>query len=246
MRFVARNIYDDPAFFAGYAGLERSRLGLDGAPEWPRLQAMLPPVEGLRVADLGCGYGWFCRWARQAGAARVLGLDLSRRMLDAARARTEGEGITYVEGDLAALALPEARFDLVFSSLAFHYVADFGRLLAAIRQGLAPGGRLVFSIEHPLLMAPRAPGWRREADGRLTWPVDAYLEEGPRETHWFVPGVVKHHRSLATTLNSLVGAGFALARLEEFGPSAEQVASRPEWAKERERPLFLLVSAAAL
>jgi SAM-dependent methyltransferase len=243
---VARNIYDDPAFFAGYAGLERSRLGLEGAPEWPRLRAMLPPMAGLSVADLGCGYGWFCRWAREAGAAHVLGLDLSRRMLEAARARTEGTGITYAEADLETLALPEAGFDLVFSSLAFHYIEDFGRLLGAIRRGLVPGGRLVFSIEHPLLMAPRAPGWRREDDGRLTWPVDAYLEEGPRETHWFVPGVVKHHRSLATTLNGLIEARFALTRIEEFGPSLEQVAARPEWAKERERPLFLLVSARAL
>ena len=41
----------------------------EGAPEWPDLEAMLPPLSGLRVLDLGCGYGWFCRWARAAGAA---------------------------------------------------------------------------------------------------------------------------------------------------------------------------------
>lgn len=227
-------------------GSSAPALGLAGAPEWPRLQAMLPGMAGLRVADLGCGYGWFCRWAREAGATQVLGLDLSRRMLAEARARVKNDRITYVEGDLEALALPEGVFDLVFSSLAFHDVPDFARLLGAIRRGLMTGGQLVFSIEHPLLMAPRAPGWRREDGGRLTWPVDAYLEEGPRETHWFVPGVVKHHRSLATTLNSLIEAGFALTRIKEFGPSLEQVATRPEWAKQRERPLFLLVSARAL
>ncbi len=243
MQVLAQNIYDDPAFFAGYAGLERSVQGLDGAPEWASLRAMLPPMAGLRIVDLGCGTGWFCRWARAEGAAHVLGLDLSERML--AEARADGEGIAYARADLDALELPEAAFDLVFSSLAFHYVPDFGRLLGAIRRGLAPGGHLVFSIEHPLLMAPRAPGWRREADGRLTWPVDAYLAEGPRETTWFVPGVVKHHRTLATTLNSLIEAGFAPTRVEEFGPSNEQVAARPEWAKERERPMFLLVSARA-
>ena len=64
---MAQNIYDRPEFVEG----------LDGAPEWPALRAMLPDVDGLRVVDLGCGFGWFCRWARAHGASEVLGLDLS-------------------------------------------------------------------------------------------------------------------------------------------------------------------------
>ena len=39
---MAQNIYDNPAFFEGYAQLPRSVQGLDGAPEWPALRAMLP------------------------------------------------------------------------------------------------------------------------------------------------------------------------------------------------------------
>lgn len=57
---MAQNIYDTPAFFAGYQQLPRAVHGLDGAPEWPALQALVPPLQGLRVVDLG----WFCRWAR--------------------------------------------------------------------------------------------------------------------------------------------------------------------------------------
>jgi len=78
---VAQNIYDRPDFFEGYSQLDRSTEGLSGAPEWPALRAMLPDVRDLRVLDLGCGFGWFCRWAREHGAAEVLGLDLSERML---------------------------------------------------------------------------------------------------------------------------------------------------------------------
>ena len=44
---VSQNIYDDPAFFEGYCRLPRSVEGLDGAPEWPVLQRMLPEMEGL-------------------------------------------------------------------------------------------------------------------------------------------------------------------------------------------------------
>jgi SAM-dependent methyltransferase len=84
---MTRNIYDSTDFFDRYAQLPRSVQGLPGAPEWPVLQRMLPAPAGRRVLDLGCGYGWFCRWARQAGAAQVLGVDVSARML--ARARAE-------------------------------------------------------------------------------------------------------------------------------------------------------------
>lgn len=64
--------------------LDRSVKGLDGAPEWPTIQQVLPAMADLRVVDLGCGYGWFCRWARDQGAAQITGLDLSQRMLERA------------------------------------------------------------------------------------------------------------------------------------------------------------------
>src|SRR5438128_6471992 len=87
-RGMTQNIYDDPEFFAGYSQLLRSREGLDGMPEWAALKVMLPDLEGLRVVDLGCGFGWFCRWAREAGAAEVLGLEVSEKMLARAREMT--------------------------------------------------------------------------------------------------------------------------------------------------------------
>lgn len=52
---MSQNIYDNPDFFAGYATLPRSVNGLDGAPEWPALRAMLPELRDQRVLDLGCG-----------------------------------------------------------------------------------------------------------------------------------------------------------------------------------------------
>ena len=106
-----------------------------------------------------------------------------------------------------------------------------------------PGGRLVFSIEHPIYMAPSAPGWVDGAAGRKVWPVDRYLDEGPRTTDWLAKGVVKQHRTLGTTANLLIRAGFTIAHIEEWGPTAEQVAARPDWAIERDRPAFLLMAA---
>ena len=237
---MTQNIYDDPEFFDGYSRLRRSLAGLDGATEWPALRAMLPPMPGLRVLDLGCGFGWFCRWAAQQGAARVTGLDVSARMLDRARAMTTAAAITYAAVDLEELALPEAAFDLAYSSLALHYVENLAGLLATVHRALVPGGHLVFSIEHPIYMAPTNPGWSIDAQGRRTWPVYRYLVEGPRVVDWLGKRVVKQHRTIGTTLNLLIGAGFTIQRIEEFCPTEAQIAARPELAEERERPMFLL------
>jgi SAM-dependent methyltransferase len=239
---MSQNIYDNPEFFAGYNQMRRSRLGLAGAAEWPAMQALLPPVQGLRVVDLGCGFGWFCRWAREAGAASVLGLDLSERMLARARAETSDAAITYRRADLDALDLPDAAFEFAYSSLALHYVEDLGRLITTVHRALVPGGRFVFSIEHPIYTAPSRPGWLETEDGRKVWPLDGYGREGRRITDWLAPGVVKFHRTLGTTLNLLIGAGFEIRRVEEWRPTDAQVRDDPALDVERNRPMFALVS----
>ena len=91
---MTQNIYDHEEFFAQYSRLRRSVEGLDGAPEWPALRALLPDLRGLTVLDLGCGFGWFCRWARQQGAAHVEGIDVSAKMLARSRATTQDPAIT--------------------------------------------------------------------------------------------------------------------------------------------------------
>jgi SAM-dependent methyltransferase len=240
---LTQNIYDDPEFFEGYSRLGRSVEGLDGAAEWPALRALLPDMRELRVLDLGCGFGWFCRWAREQGAARVLGLDVSERMLARAQASTQDGAITYTRADLERVELPPASFDLVYSSLALHYVERLGRLLAEVHRALAGGGRLVFSVEHPIYTAPTDPKWSTDAAGRKTWPVDGYLIEGPRSTDWLAKGVIKQHRTLATYLTLLLRMGFTIAHVEEWGPTDAQIVARPALAEERQRPAFLLVAA---
>jgi SAM-dependent methyltransferase len=240
---MAQNIYDNPDFFSGYSRLPRQVDGLDGAPEWPAIRALLPDLTAKRVADLGCGFGWASRWFREHGAASVLGLDLSQNMIERAKADTKDSAIDYRIADLESLDLPEAAFDLVYSALTFHYVQDFERLIRMIHAALTQSGDLVFTIEHPIFMAAAHPQWTLDEDGRKTWPVNGYSREGERRTDWFAKGVLKHHRRLATTINTLIGAGFALQQMEEFAPSPEQVAKRPSLAEELERPMMLLVSA---
>jgi len=239
---MTQNIYDNDEFFQGYSRLLRSTRGLDGAPEWPTLRAWLPPLRGLRVLDLGCGFGWFCRWAHENGAATVVGIDVSENML--ARARAESDpAIAYARGDLDELTLEPGSYDLVYSSLVLHYLKHLDALFIQVHRTLVPGGSFVFSAEHPIYTAPSAPGWRTDDAGRKTWALDRYLAEGPRTTDWLAKGVVKQHRTVGTYVTLLLRAGFALTQIEEWGPSEAQIAAHPEWAAERERPPFLLVAA---
>lgn len=96
---MAQNIYDDEAFFAGYAALPRSRGGLESAPEWPLMRSMVGNVANENVVDLGCGFGWFCRWAAEQGANSVLGLDLSHKMLARARSETRNSVVRYKQAE---------------------------------------------------------------------------------------------------------------------------------------------------
>jgi len=241
---MTQNIYDDEEFFAGYSRLPRSVEGLGAAPEWPALRALLPDLRGRNVLDLGCGFGWFCRWTREQGAAHVLGIDVSERMLARARATTADVAVTYLRADLEQLELAAESFDLVYSSLALHYIENLDALMAEVHRSLIPGGSLVFSVEHPIFTAPSQPGWSCSAAGYKTWPVDRYLDEGPRSTNWLAPGVVKQHRTIATYHNVLRRIGFVITHLEEWGPTERQIASRPSLADERQRPAFLIVAAA--
>jgi ubiquinone/menaquinone biosynthesis C-methylase UbiE len=79
-----------------------------------------------------------------------------------------------VRADLERLDLSEASFDLAYSSLTFHYIEDLARLLVTVHRALVLGGGLVFSIEHPIYMAPAHPDWLTDAEGRKTWPVNGY------------------------------------------------------------------------
>lgn len=239
----AQNIYDNPDFLAGYVTLARQVHGLDGAVEWPVLSAMIPEVAGQRVVDLGCGFGWFGRWAAENGAASVLGVDVSTKMLERAKAETTSSVVEYRCVDLDLLELDADSCDIVFSSLTLHYVRHLDRLLSMLARSIAPEGSLVFSVEHPIYSAPATQDFETSDNGDRIWPLDNYLVEGERVTSWFVDGVVKEHRTVATYVNTVINAGFTLDRIVEWGPTAKEVEAHPETADDRHRPWFLLVRA---
>ena len=237
------NAYDKRKFFEKYSQMERSVKGLEGAGEWHELKKMLPDFRGKRVLDLGCGFGWHCRYAAENGAQSVLGIDISENMLQEARRRTEDPRVEYRKISLEEYEYPENSFDAVISSLALHYVESFEDICRKVYRCLKPGGEFVFSAEHPIFTAYGSQDWYRDEKGNIVhWPVDRYFEEGKREAVFLGETMVKYHRTLTTYLGSLLENGFQITGVVEPMPP-ESMMDIPGMGDELRRPMMLLVSA---
>ena len=236
-------VYDEAGFFDSYAEMDRSRRGLAAAGEWPQFRAMFPPLEGKRVLDLGCGYGWHCAYAAGQGAQSVLGLDPSGRMLAEAARRNAGERITYALGSAEDFDCPPGSFDVVISNLALHYVAELEPVFRRVYAALSRGGVFLINIEHPTFTAGVDEDWVYSAQGEpLYWPVDRYFYPGGRVTRFLGHEIVKQHHTLAQILGGLLSAGFRLEAVDEARPSGDML-SLPGMRDELRRPMMLLIRA---
>ncbi|MBW7475372.1 methyltransferase domain-containing protein [Paenibacillus oenotherae] len=241
---MKQNKYDDPGFFENYSKMPRSINGLNAAGEWRELRALLPDLNDQRVLDLGCGFGWHCRYAREQSARSVVGVDLSANMLARAREITNDPAIEYRQLAMEDIDFHGEEFDVVISSLAIHYVENFDSICSKIHHCLTLGGTFVLSVEHPVFTARAAQDWYYGPQGeRLHWPVDDYQDEGQRQTRFLDNDVVKYHRTVATYINALIAAGFTITKLSEPQPSPEMLAEHPDMRDELRRPIFLMIAA---
>ena len=230
------NQYDNPTFFAEYAKMSRSQYGLEGAGEWHQLEPMFPDLSGKTVLDLGCGYGWHCKFAADKGAATVVGIDRSSLMIAEAKGRNAHERIEYRICGIQDFDYPEDSYDLVVSNLVLHYVENLDEIYRLVRRTLKPGGIFLFNIEHPTFTA----GVHQQFAADGTWPVTDYYYPGVRTTDFLGQEVQKYHHTLTQILNGLLKAGFVIEAVEEAMPPE---AWRDQMPEEMRRPMMLLVRA---
>lgn len=240
---MKENKYDSDSFFDKYSQMDRSVKGLAGAGEWHELKKALPDFAGKSVLDLGCGFGWHCRYAAENGAKSVTGVDISQKMLEKAEEINGLPIIKYICTPIEDFAYPQDVFNIVISSLAIHYLADFAALTKKIRRTLSTGGAFVFSVEHPTFTAYGPQKWHCENGKRLHWPVDRYFDEGPRSAEFLGENVTKYHRTLATYIETLLENGFEITKVSEPSPTPEAIENVPEMKDETRRPIFLIVAA---
>ncbi|MBY0396825.1 MAG: class I SAM-dependent methyltransferase, partial [Thermoleophilia bacterium] len=170
----------------------------------PRLVAIrraLGPLDGLRVLDLGCGKGRFARRLADAGAT-VLGLDLSRGMLETAA----GAGLPCLVASARRLPFSDRSFDAVIAVEVFEHLGAIGTALDEARRVLRPGGRLVLIDKNAGSLNARRPWlpnlavkWLDERRGLWMYPA-----RGPVRERWFWP----------PALRRAIAARFGSARVE--------------------------------
>ena len=241
---MKENKYDQQVFFDKYSQMERSRKGLAGAGEWYVLKELMPDLQGIRMLDLGCGYGWHCIYAAEHGADSVVGIELSQKMLQVARGKNTYPQVSFQQAAIEDVAFPPESFDLVFSSLTLHYVKDYQGVVEKVWKLLKPGGRFLFSVEHPVFTAQGSQDWEYGSHGEIRhFPVDRYYYQGEREANFLGEKVIKYHRTLTTYLEELLRAGFLLEHVVEPQPSQEMIDTVPGMQEEMRRPMMLIVSA---
>lgn len=242
IEIMKENKYDNDTFFDKYSEMTRSKKGLEGAGEWSELKKLLPDFSNKRVLDLGCGYGWHCIYAAEHGAEYVLGTDISCKMIETAKSNTISDNVEYQCCAMEDLDLAD-NFDVILSSLAFHYIKDFQPLVEKISRMLVPGGDFIFSVEHPVFTSYGSQDWYYDEDGNiLHFPVDNYYYEGKRDAIFLGEHVVKYHRTLTTYLNTLLNNGLEIRKIIEPQPP-EDMMEIPGMKDEMRRPMMLLVSA---
>jgi len=225
---VSDTVYDRHAqFYVDFVDRGREAADRQGCdPLLARLEARLEEaLAGARVCDLCCGEGYVGRWLMRRGAREVIGVDISRALVEVAKSRADSGGLSYFVRDAGELqAVASDPFDAVVCHMGLQDVADHRALFAAVRRTLRAGGRFVFSLLHPCFMAPchapDAPPWLLDDDGRaVAVVVRRYATEG----YWNSGGdgvrgrMGCHHRTISTYVNDLLASGFQLEGLEELG-----------------------------
>ena len=154
---MKENKYNDEIFFNKYSEMERSKFGLNAAGEWESLKNILPSFENKNILDLGCGYGWHLIYAAQNKANLAVGCDISDKMLDVAREKTKNiNNIRLILSSIENIneniksneELKDIKFDIVLSSLALHYVYDFGSVVKTVKGLLKDDGYFVFDADN--------------------------------------------------------------------------------------------------
>jgi SAM-dependent methyltransferase len=236
-----------PDFWDQHAGWWQDGF-TDGAdPEYEEqiLPLAADCLEGAqRVIDVGTGEGQVARLASRLGA-EVIGVDPTRAQLRVAAER--GGGPRYVRAAAEDLPFADASFDAAVACLVFEHLPEHEPPIAEIARVLAPGGRFVFLLNHPLLQAPNS-GWVIDHDlDEQYWRVGAYLQVDVAMEE-LAPGVVLPfvHRPLSQYVNAMARAGLVIKRMEEPRPPDGFLAKAKEYRDAADIPRLLLLLAEKL
>lgn len=214
----------------------------------PSVLAECGNLEGMRVLDLGCGEGYMSRLFLAAGAAEVVGIDVSEKMILAASSSTDGSNSDFRVGDLRnGLPAISGSFDLVAAVFVFNYLTDeeVQRVMTHLLDILTIEGRVIITIPHPALPHLRRSELAREIFDFL--PANQYLTSGGNLMQGHIQDVEGRRvkvqaieRTVQSFLNSVSLKSWRLEKFAELGLPEGEYPER--FAPLRGVPLHLLLS----
>ena len=246
---MKQNVYDNKTFSVAYDKMRKDDKGRNANDlvEIPNFRKLIPNVKEKKILDLGCGYGENDKFCRDLGAKEILGIDISEHMIKIAEKNNTDENIKYKVMAMEDISKIKEKFDIVISSLAFHYVKDYEKLIKDIYNLLNDNGILIFSIDHPLRIASKFEPWMKknytEINGKWFLLVSDYNREGIREKEWNGVMVKKYHRNFSSLINGLVNSGFKIDKILEPIPDEESIKIIPKYINQYDRPYFLFIRA---
>ncbi|WP_435875383.1 class I SAM-dependent methyltransferase [Nonomuraea dietziae] len=220
------NDYD--GFAEAYAAETEANL-INGYYTRPAILDLAGDVAGRRILDVGCGAGPLLAALREKGAI-VTGVDPSVKMLDLARQRL-GEGAALHQAGLggAPLPFPDGAFDDAIVCLVLHYLEDWKAPLADLRRVLAPGGRLIVAVNHPLVY-------------KLLYPDAGYFAIREYSEDYTFSGqsavLTYWHRPLHAMTDAFTAAGFRIAVISEPRPAPGAHELFPDLLKEADSTML--------
>lgn len=242
-----QNIYDNEEFFNGYQEL-RSNKGCTANDliEIPQLFQLIGDVKDKTILDLGCGAGGSAKKLIKLGAKKVLGIDISTKMVEVAQKENDSPNIDYQVMSMNEIDKIDEKFDLVVSSLAIHYVEDYDALCKKVFKILNNDGYFVFSHGHPMDSAPILKDYSENfviINDKKYFLLSDYNNEGKRVSHWFVDGVETYHRNMGHLVNGLIDAGFRLEKMIESYVTDDIIEKNPKFVEQLDHSYYVYFKA---
>lgn len=242
-----KNVYDESGFFEQYETMRSQEINANNLIEIPIMKSILPDVKDKTILDLGCGSGDMDMFFVNNGAKKVVATDISQNMIDKAKQKYNTDKIDFTLLSMEQIGDLQEKFDIVYSSLAFHYVKDFNKLIGDIYSLLKPNGVLVFSQESPLSTAPI---FLEETDEKKIFLhekrynlLSDYCNETERNNFWNGIKVTKYHRTYVTLYNTLLNNNFKILTALDSYASEKAVALCEKYKYQKDKPYFVFFKA---
>ena len=204
--------------------------------EKPAMYALVPDVNGKRVLSLGCGSGEDSQYLKSLGAINSVGVDISKGLIDIAKKSYPDCEFSVM--DMEHLSSPDNSFDVVYSSLAIHYLEDWTKVFEGMFRLLKPGSHFLFSCGHPIYsalalttdsddIAVRQLAIIKNEKNNTTEIIGDYLTRRKIDDALGKNTVTVWHKSISEIITEATDAGFLVEKCIEPRPLVEMETIRP-------------------